>query len=166
MKSQIFTALFTFLTFSGHAFAAHCDLILLQRGVDAQAQPQLERIERKLSKANINANLFSYHNFEVEVSKVKIPADTDRACFELAVAKAGEMEDSTVHIEVTELSALGIEDRFIDASSHPVVRWRFVDGWELFNPRGTVSKNALTCDRTSETSFQGERVYAENCQNM
>lgn len=165
MKSQLLTALFALLTFSGHAFAGRCDLTLVQRGEPAKSQPQLERFDRLLSKTTGTSNSisFTYRDFETEISNERLPADTDRACFELAVTKAGEMQDSSVHIEVTEMAAIGLEERFIDAPSHPAVRWRFIDGWEIVNPRGTVSKNAITCHHTTETSFHGERVYAENC---
>lgn len=166
MKSQMLTILLALLTVSNHAFAT-CELTLMQRGNITQAQPQLDRFERTLSRANISTPiLFKYRDFESEISTVRVSAENDRACFEQAVAKAAEMENATVHIEVTELEQLGVEERFIDAPSHPVVRWRFNDGWSIFFERGIVSDNAITCNRTTETSYRGERVYSADCKDM
>lgn len=165
MKSQLLTFIMVLVTFSANAFAEKCELTLTQRVDSAAARRPLEKFGRTLEKMHQNANLFSYFTHETEISTTYVDAESAHACYELAVAKAAENEDSVSHIEILPLRDLNVEERFLDVPTHPIVRWGFADAWALPS-RGSVSKYTETCHGTSEDSFRGTRLYQENCSRM
>ena len=163
MKKQILSVLLILTGFTVQAFASEaCRLTVLQRVDSAAARRPLERFDETLRKMDSNSSLFSYSYHETQISETIVEAESARACFDLAAAKAAEMQDGTSNIEIEPLRDLLVEERFLVVPTHPIVRWRFSDAW-VMNSMGSVSKFTISCNGATDESFRGNRLYKEDC---
>lgn len=170
MKTQLLTFILALNGFCGYAIAGHCQLTEVQRLVESSAGPQVDRLINRLTKQNISTSgLFFYRQEETEISQTRVDAADDRACFELAVAKANQMQgEESLRVELLPLRELNIEDRYIEAASTPVVRWKYNEtgGWIAIPTSGGVTGNVITCNKVTDESFRGNRLYNQDCSRM
>ncbi len=166
MKKQILAVILILSGFTSQAFAGEsCRLTVLQR-VDATAvRRPLEHFQETLRKMNNSTSLFSYATQETQASEIVVEVDSARACFDLAVSKAAEIQDSQSSVEIEPLRDLLVEERFLAVPTHPIVRWRFSDTWSLPS-MGAVSKFTNLCNGATDESFRGSRLYKEDCHRM
>ncbi len=166
MKKQILSVLLILAGFTSQTFAGQaCRVTVLQRVDSTAARRPLERFEERLRKMDNNTSLFSYSTHETQVSEVVAEADSARACYDLALAKAAEMQDDQSNVEIEPLRDLLVEERFLTVPTHPIVRWRFSDAWSLPS-MGAVSKFTNSCNGVTDESFRGSRLYKEDCHRM
>ena len=165
--SRLFlVSLLTFTSF--YASAANCRLEVSYRVNSEEVQAKTEKIEDHLLKKGISPNLFDVQFYEepANISK-SLDTDTAYACYQAAIemAKSEELAPQTKSIEIESLRNIS-DDRHIEVTLYPMIRWKAVDNWSAFPQLGSVTAFTEQCKPASADNFRGNRPFLSNCHKI